>query len=164
MTQDRREFGTLRLRGRIWHIRYKVAGRTYQESSKSTNREDAETLLDQRQSELGRCVFVAPDAKRLGLADLRDLVKRDYRVKRYGSLRTVLQCFGRLERFFGNASALAITTDRVTAYEVDMMDRGYARATINKDLGALRRAFKLAVRARRLPRTAGPEFEVADAG
>ena len=45
---DRRTFGTLRLRGAIWWIRYKVNGKCYEESSGSTDYRKAEKLLAQR--------------------------------------------------------------------------------------------------------------------
>lgn len=48
--------------------------------------------------------------------------------------------------------ALTITADRITAYELDRLDAGAARAAVNYELATLRRAFRLAVRVhRRLP-------------
>ena len=152
----RRDFGSLRLRGRIWYIRYRVDGREYWESAHSTSQRQAEKLLARRQAELGLGVFTAPDAKRVTFADLAEIIRDDYRVKGRRSLPTLKQSLTRLAKFFGNCRALGITADRVTAYERDMLDAGYARATVNKDLAALRRALNLAVKARRLPASAKP--------
>jgi hypothetical protein len=49
-TTERREFGTLRLRGRIWWVRYKVNGKPYDESSGSADVRQAEKLLARREA------------------------------------------------------------------------------------------------------------------
>jgi integrase len=63
-----------------------------------------------------------------------------------------------LEGYFGASRALSITTDRVTAYERQRLDAGAARSTVNAELAALRRAFNLAIKARRLPLSAKPSI------
>ncbi|MGH7549077.1 MAG: hypothetical protein ACREMM_13045 [Gemmatimonadales bacterium] len=87
MTTERREFGTLRLRGRIWWVRYKISGKSYEESSGSTDRRKAEKLLARREAELGLGHFVAPDVKRTTVADLAEMLRDDYRVNGRRSLR-----------------------------------------------------------------------------
>src|SRR2546427_359657 len=52
-TTERRDFGSLRLRGRIWYLRYRVDGREYWENTHSTSRREAEKKLACRQAELG---------------------------------------------------------------------------------------------------------------
>src|SRR5215204_1583 len=46
---ERRGFGSLRLRGRIWWARYKVHGKVYEESTGTSDRRKAEKLLDRRE-------------------------------------------------------------------------------------------------------------------
>ena len=173
-TTERRDFGHVYLRGALWWIRYSVGGKRYRESTGSTSRREAEKILARRQAELGIGALVAPDAKRLTFADLAQMIRDDYRVQGRRTLTVDVvdgrEHFGgaladsltRLERFFGTSRALAITTDRVTAYERDLLGQGYARATVNKDLAALRRAFNLAVKARRLPLSAKPSISTPD--
>jgi len=52
--------------------------------------------------------------------------------------------------YSGGWLARAITTDKVRSYEADRLQAGAARATVNLELAALRRAFNLAVEAGRL--------------
>ena len=47
---ERRDFGSLRLRGRIWWLRYRVDGREHEESSRSTSPREAQKLLNKRRS------------------------------------------------------------------------------------------------------------------
>lgn len=162
MTDDRREFGHIYLRGDTYWIRYAIGGKRYRESSGSTDVRVAEKLLTKRETELGLGHFTAPDAKRLTLRELLQLVRDDYAVKGRRSVKTLEASIAHLEAFLGNCRALAITTDRVTAHERHRLEEGAARATINKELAALRRGFKLAVRARRLPASARPEISTPD--
>lgn len=67
-----------------------------------------------------------------------------------------------LEAYFGACRALAISSDRVTAYEERRLDAGASRSTVNAELAALRRAFNLAVKARRFPLSAKPSISTPD--
>lgn len=86
-TETRREFGTLRLRGRIWWVRYKVNGKTYDESSRSADQRKAEKLLARREAELGLGSFTAPDVKRTTIVELAQMLRDDYKVNGRRSLR-----------------------------------------------------------------------------
>src|SRR4051794_34964035 len=78
---ERREFGTLRLRGRTWWLRYRVNGREHEESSRSTSRREAEKILSRRQAELAVGQLTAPDAKRVTFTDLAQMIRDDYKVR-----------------------------------------------------------------------------------
>src|SRR5437867_11753850 len=84
---ERRGFGTLRLRGAIWWIRFKVNGKCYEESSGSSDRRKAEKLLARREAELGLGAFTAPDVKRTTVEDLAQMLRDDYKVNGRRSLR-----------------------------------------------------------------------------
>jgi len=153
---ERREFGFLWQRGRIWWLRYRVNGQEHRESSGSTSRREAEKLLARRQAELSVGILTAPDTKRVSFADLAEMVRNDYKVRGRRSLDRLEQSLAHLSDYFGTSRALAITSDRVTAYERERLDAGAARSTVNAELAALRRAFNLAVKGRRLPLSAKP--------
>jgi len=161
-TTARREFGFLWRRGNIWWLRYRVAGREHRESSHSTSQREAEKLLDKRQAELSVGILTAPDAKRVTFPDLAQIIRDDYKVRGRRSTVTLEGSLQNLEAFFGACRALAITSDRITTYERERLDAGAARATVNKELAALRRAFNLAVKARRLPPSAKPAISTPD--
>jgi integrase len=92
---------------------------------------------------------VSPQAKRLRFEDLCDLLRRDYTRKRNRSrLESKLT---RLAEVFAGDRALEITTDRIDRY-IEAREKAKARpATINRELAALRRAFRLAVAKNLLP-------------
>jgi integrase len=157
-----REFGTLRLRGRIWWLRYRVGGREHEESSHSTRRREAQKLLDKRQAELSVGILTAPDTKRVTFSDLADMVRSDYQVRGRRSLDRLEISIAHLADYFGACRALSITTDRITGYERERLESGASRSTVNAELAALRRAFNLAVKARRLPLSAKPFISTPD--
>ena len=77
---ERRAFGTLRLRGSIWWLRYKINGKVYEESSGKTDKRKAEKVLARREAELGLGHFIAPNVKRTTVDDLAQMLRDDYRV------------------------------------------------------------------------------------
>lgn len=161
MTDERREFGFLYQRGPFWWLCYRVNGQEHRESSHSTSRREAEKLLARRQAELSVGIR-APDTKRLTFSDLADIVRADYKVRGRRSLKRLEISLAHLEAYFGTYRALGITGDRITAYEQERFDSRAARSTVNAELAALRRAFNLAVKARRLPLSAKPSISTPD--
>lgn len=163
-TTERREFGTLRQRGRIWWVRYKVNGKAYEESSGSTDRRKAEKLLARREAELGLGHFVAPDVKRTTVVDLADMLRNDYRMNGRRSLRRAETSLAHLLGYFGAARAMTISADRIAAYVADRKDVGAAPATIRNELAALKRMFTLGIRAGKVAhRPHIPSIQVSNA-
>jgi integrase len=131
-----------------------VRGVRHREASHSPNRADAVRLLKQRISEMaqGKPVGAAVDKTTLG--DLTGMLADDYAAnKRHSNIKAVV---AHLHEFFGKeARACDITSDRVTAYRAHRQQEIYhkrpvASATINLELAALRRAFNLALDARKV--------------
>lgn len=154
MTNDRRTAGTggVYQRGAVFWIRYSVRGRKVRESSGSTKRADAVRLLKRRLGEIGAGRYVGPDAEKVTLVDLRELILTDYRLKGRRSTLRVQEAFRHLSAFFTFARVPDITPDRVDAYithrlEAKGREEGAAVATVQYELACLRRAFNLAWRA-----------------
>ncbi len=144
----RREFGTIRLRGAIWWIRYKIDGKTYEESSGSCDRRKAEKRLATREAELGRGIFVAPNLKNTTVEELADMLRDDYRINGRRSLRRVETSLNHLLDFFdGAARVTTVTSDRIAAYIRARQEAKAAAATIHNELAALKRMFTLGIRA-----------------
>jgi integrase len=154
--ETRREFGTLRLRGRIWWVRYKVNGKPYDESSGASDRRKAERLLARRQAELGLGQFTAPDVRRTTFEDVARMIRDDYAANGRRSTERLDASLKHLTLAFGEMRVLLITADRLTAYVRERRDAGAAPATIRNELNALRRAFRLAKRAGKMANV--PEF------
>jgi len=152
--------GRVYKRGETWWIQYGFRGQDYRESSKSTKKADATALLRQRLAEMASGKVMGPQEERVMFQDLMDLVLTDYRKKRRKSLRRLELSIKHLQGYFGDLPALAITTERVNAYILARRDAGASDSTVQKELAALKRGFKLAVSGRVL--TTQPYIEVPE--
>src|SRR5579863_8802699 len=150
----RRGSGGLYLRGTIYWIRYWHRGKEFRESSGSTSETVARKLLNARIRETGKRggKFLGAAEERLRFEDFADLLRRDYQVNDRRSLRRIEGALKHLRAYFGLDRVVDITSDRVAAYIVQRREDGAANATINRELAALKRAFKIAVDAERLSR------------
>lgn len=119
--------------------------RVIRESSHSTRRDDAEALLAKR-TLARKSGHLIPDERKVVFEDLVRLIETDYELKQRHSRPKL----GKLKEAFEGTPALAITTDRVKEYAVERMAAGAARATVNQELAALRRMFRLAIEVGRL--------------
>jgi integrase/DNA-binding XRE family transcriptional regulator len=146
--------GRIYRRGGVWWIRYGHRGQDLRESSGSRRKEEARALLLKRLQEIGRPGFVDPLAeKRVLVTDLLDAVVVDYQNNRRRSLSTLRWRLAPLRAFFAFERAIDVTEHRVERYKRARLDDGKAPATANRELAALRRAFRLGVRQRRITQT-----------
>src|SRR6266576_749762 len=101
-TTERRAFGTIYGQRRspfLW-IRYRVNGKEYRESTRSTSFRVAENLLTKRQTELGLGAFIAPNLKRTTFDDVVEMIRNDYIVNGKKSLDTLDTLIKRLRQVF----------------------------------------------------------------
>jgi integrase len=91
--------------------------------------------------------FQGPAQERVPFEDLLKAVERDYEVRELHSLGSLRSHLVHVRAYFGNDKALAVTTDRLRDYIVDRQREGVAPASIQRQLEAIRRAFKLAAEA-----------------
>src|SRR5207247_3613888 len=128
-------------------------------SSGSEKQSKAVTLLKRRLEELSAGRYI-PDAGKVTLANLLAMRTADTTAKGNRSRPKhahlckafdvkVTKAPDGTTTYSEGWLARAITTDRVRAYEADRLQAGAARATVNQELAALRRAVKLAVEAGR---------------
>jgi integrase len=155
--------GFIYQRGDTWWICYPHNGRRVRESSKGfvykangvpsdgRDRKAAEKLLQLRRRTAGTPYFIGPKAERLGFEDLATRYLTDYTVNRRRSLSHAQRHVRTLRGTFGLDRALDITAERIVAYAVARLADGLKPAAVNRELAALRRMFKLAVRSKVLP-------------
>ena len=133
-----------------WWIQYSVRGKRYRESSGSANRNDAVKLLRDRLGAVAQGKPVGPNVDKTSFEDLAQILLDDYRANSRRSLERVEAAINHLRGFFGDYLAIDITSDQVTRYMTWRQKQDAAPATINRELAALRRAFRLASRARKV--------------
>src|SRR5262245_45485701 len=126
-----------------WSIKYSVNGKPRKESSGSTFWKKAKGLLDKRLAEIRTGTYLGPEPERTTYEDLEKNLDNDYVVNRRRSHDRVQDACAHLEAYFGGMRALAITPERVTAYVRHRQKAQAANATINRELSALKRMFRL---------------------
>ena len=132
---------------RYWWIRYYRNGVRYSESARTTDKREAQRLLQRRLSEIASGQFYGPVAERVKVSELAEDFLRDYRINKRKSLDRAEQLWAKhLRPFLGNLRAVQVTTDIINRY-IELRQRaGAQNATINRELSALRRMFSLAYR------------------
>jgi integrase len=156
--------GELRLRGRIWWVRYYRDGRRFEESSGSAKESDAKRLLRLREGDIERGLPVSPKIGRLRYDEAAQDLLNDYTTNKRRSLQ---QTQGRLTLhltpFFGGRRMSSITTSDVREYVAqrqaervewgspdDRRSRPVSNGAINRELTLLKRMFRLALQAGKL--------------
>jgi integrase len=130
-----------------WWVQYSVRGKRYRESSGSNNRNVAVKLLRDRLGAAAQGRPIGPDVNRTRFQELAQILVDDYQANGRRSLERIEGAIKHLKGFFGDYLAVDITSDRLTRYVKWRQEEGAAAATINRELAALRRAFRLAARA-----------------
>lgn len=137
------ERGTSRpyLRGKIWWIRYTVAGEPKErfESSKSTSKAEGIKLLNKRRREIDEKTVV-PAGARIG--NLLDLYLAD-RGKGTGYRDAETYVRLHLRPAFGKLKVGDLSTAMLENFIAQKKNAGRANASINRWLEALHRAFTL---------------------
>ncbi len=132
--------GTLYLRGDIWWVKIRVAGRPVYKSSKSSKKSDAIKLRDRllSQKHRGELSGGLPDTVLIGEL-LDDLFKSDIKP----STRYVWEkVIGKnIRPFFGKLKAQRLSTDLMDDYRKKRKGEGRTDSTANRELSILRTAF-----------------------
>jgi hypothetical protein len=151
---SKRGSGALYLRGAVWCVRHSHRGQEYRESSESESETVARRLLNARIRETGKRggKFLGPVEERVRFEDLATMLRDDYTVNDGHSMRRLTSSLIHLRAHFGLDRAVDVTADRVKGYVAQRREVGAANGTINRELSALKRAFKIAVDAERLSR------------
>jgi integrase len=151
--------GRIFRRGETWWIAYSRSGQEFRESSASAREADAKRLLRQRLGEIHAGRFVGPVQERVTFGELLDGLIRDYQINGKRNLPTVKGHVKHLRAAFGLDRAVDVTEVRIERYKQERLapvtvtkaggeaeeKPGAAPATVNRELSALSRAFRLAV-------------------
>jgi len=135
-TGDLSEFGP------YW-MKYYMEGRPFQESTRTLDRGEAKNLLKQREGKVATGLYRGPQVDRIKFEDLAALIEQDYQLNKRKTSMRVKKFMLHLEPFFRKMRASRITTHMIKAYVVKRQKQGAANATINRELGCLKRMFRL---------------------
>jgi integrase len=127
----------------VWWIQYSVRGQRKIENSHSRNRSDALKLLKKRLGEIVDGRLIVSTVERTRFQDLADLLIDDYEINGRRSVVRAKRSVNHLRDFFGLARAIEMTADRVSAFIAFRKRQGAANASINRELAALKRMFRL---------------------
>ena len=147
MSKEHRGAGNVYRRGKTWWVQYSWRGRVYRVSARSQSRADAVKLLKRKLGEIGHGHHVSPDVERTTFETLAEMLLTDYRVNGKRSFGRIEDAVEHLRGGFSLCLALDITADRIATYVGARQAEGAANGTINRELSALRRMFRLAERA-----------------
>lgn len=151
-----RGMGGIFERGPVFWIHYSSGGRLIRESAHSIKRSDAEALLKARLQEIGRGIVNPAAENRVTTAELFAALEANYRINGRRSGDTLRFRLLPLRAAFGDAKALDVNTARVARYVSMRLDDKAAPATVNRELAALRRAFRIGIEQERITR--GPRI------
>ncbi|MGH7484050.1 MAG: tyrosine-type recombinase/integrase [bacterium] len=136
---------------KTWTMKLWVGGQRLKRSAATTSRAVANKRLEQWKAAVRQGVYV-PDADQTRFDDLATLLLDEYRANGRKSLDRVEDAVNHLKEFFTGSRAHAITTERILAYVRHRQGPQAANATINRELAALKRMFRLGEKAGKVVR------------
>src|SRR5882724_7918856 len=140
--------GSIYRRGDRWAIEFWKDGVQHRESARTSSEQEAIAHLRKRVDELAQNRYVGPRAERVTVKDLMALVTQDYATTGNRSSRTLKFRVAALESELGHLRAVAVSSGAIEAYKSKRLGDGKAKATINRELACLRRAYRLASQSR----------------
>ncbi len=140
--------GSIYRRGDRWAIEFWKDGVQHRESARTSSENEAIAHLRQRADELAQNRYVGPRAERVTVKALLALVAQDYATTGNRSSRTLKFRVAALESELGHLRAVAVSSGAIEAYKSKRLGDGKAKATINRELACLRRAYRLASQSR----------------
>lgn len=128
-----------------WHIQFSVHGQQYRESTHTDSYNEAQKYLKRRITEVTTGKFVGTQVDRVLMSELLADVIADYELKDRHSVDSMARHL--IDKYllphFGKMRAANIKVPSITAYVRSRKEASRAVASINRELGLLRRAFTL---------------------
>jgi integrase len=126
-----------------WWIKYYRNGKPYSETSGTDIKSVAQRLLKRREGEIAQGKVPGVVYDRITFDELADDFLTDYRVNEKKSLVKAEHSVEVLKKEFGGMKATAITTASIKRYISRRQQEEASKATINRELAALKRMYKL---------------------
>src|SRR5215470_15374128 len=127
-----------------WWIRYYRNRKVYRQSAGTTSRRKAERLLQRKIGEIATGNFLEPASDKTLVKELAADLLTEYEANARHSLVNVRRNWAKhLAPRFENLKARDVRTDALNQYITERQAEGASNASINRELAALKRAFKL---------------------
>lgn len=156
-----------------WWLKYYRNGKAVREPSGTDSETQAKKLLNKRMGEVAAGNYIEPSNRKLTIDQLYEALLTNYRInkvdildqtearwQRQPLLGEAMPEAGRLKKKFSGMLAIALTTDKINKYIEWCQAQGLANGTINRDIAALRRAYKLALEAEIIQKA--PHFPILE--
>jgi integrase len=128
----------------VWWIKYHRHGRAFRESTGTKDEKKAGNMLKTRLAEINQNTFVGPKIERTKVDELAEMFLRDYRINQRKSIDDVKARWDlHLKPFFGGMRAVDVTSEQLARYIDKRQHEQAANATINRELAALKRMFRI---------------------
>jgi integrase len=128
-----------------WHVHFSVNGQQYRESTHTESYNEAQKYLKRRITEVATGKFLSTQIDRTLMSELFADVIADYELKDRHNVDSMARHL--IDKYllphFGKMRAANVKVPVITAYMKSRKDAGRAVASINRELGLLRRAFTL---------------------
>jgi integrase len=129
---------------KTWTIQFYRDHRIVREATGRTDYQAARQQLNRRLNEVTEGTYIPPRLARTRVDELGELVLRDYRINQRKSQDDLQARWDlHLKPFFGHLRAMDVTSTLIEGYVDQRMTEGAANATINRELAALKRMFRL---------------------
>lgn len=131
-------------RGNIWWIQYYGQGQLFRESTRSPLKSAATSLLRLREGEIGQGRLPALKAERTTFEELAELFLQDYQINGRKTLQRAQELTATLRKTFGQFRACRMTSEHIRTHIIRRQSEGVTNGTINRELAALKRMYRLA--------------------
>ncbi len=129
----------------VWWVKYRANGRVIRESSGTDKEGEARRLLRLREGAAAEGRPVMPRVDKVKIYQLANDLVNEYKANERPSLDRLEYSLKNLLPHFGELQAVRLTTADVNPYIAKRQERGASNGTINRELGALKRMYSLAV-------------------
>jgi integrase len=128
----------------LW-VKYYRNGKPIRESTRTTKLREAAKFLRRRLGEIATGSFVGLRIEKIRVTELADDLLREYRINGRKSIDDLQSRWDlHLKPFFGLLRAIEVSSQLVASYIDARQQEGAENATINRELAALKRLFRLA--------------------
>src|SRR5262245_29379912 len=133
-----------------WTIRWYAGGRHHKEGGFESKKEAREELRSRL--EASKAGLYVPGANRTTFEDLANLLVTEYKANERRSIDRAEDAVAHLREFFDGYTAKAITTPRILDYIKARQEARASNATINRELAAVKRMFRLGMKSGKVAR------------